>query len=103
MDTDVPPPDLIRPLAFGDAVDLEPDETGLVHVVGEVRGGDPVDPRAITVALDADPVAVPAVVPEGVLGLGLDLVEPPAPPPLVVEPARRAGVLAGDLALRAVD
>ena len=75
----------------------------LVHVVGEVAGGHAVDPGAVAVALDDDPVAVPAVVLEGILRLGLDLGEPHAPSALVVEAARRPGLLAGDLALRAVD
>ncbi len=84
-------------------MDLEPDETRLVHVVGEVGGGDPVDPRAVAVALHDDPVVVPAVVVEGILGLGLDLVEPLAPGALVVEPRGHALLLLGDLALGAVD
>ena len=65
-------------------------------------GGDPVDPRPVAIPLDDDPIVVPAVVPEGVLRLGLDLIEPLAPSALVVEPPRRPGLLAGDLALRSV-
>src|SRR5438046_2810743 len=102
-DADVPPADLIRPLALADAVDLEPDEAPPVHLVGEVAGGYPVDPGAVAVALHDDPVAVPALVLEGLLCLRLDLGQPAAPAALVVEPARRPGLFPGDLALRAVD
>src|SRR5205823_14191153 len=84
-------------------VDLEPDEAPPVHLVGEVASGYPIDPGAVAIALHNDPVAVPAVVAEGVLRLGSDLCQPATPATLVVEPARRPGLFPGDLALRAVD
>src|SRR5579883_2944378 len=103
LDADVPPADLIGTLAPAEGVDLEADEAGLVHVVGEVGGGDPVDPGPIAVPLDHDAIAVPAVVLEGVLRLGRDLGEPASTAALVIEPTGRPDLLAGDLALRAVD
>ncbi len=103
LDSDVPPADLIGTLVLGDAVDLEADEATVVHIIGKVGGSDPVDPRPIAITLDDDPVAVPVVVLEGILGLWLDLGEPLAPSSFVVKPPRSPGLFAGYLALWAVD
>ena len=90
-------------MVLGDAVDLETDEAAFVHIIGEVGGGDPVDPRSIAVSLDDDPVAVPVIVPEGILCLWLDFGEPHPTSSLIVEPSRRPNLFAGYFALRTVD
>src|SRR5262249_1774065 len=90
---DVAPLHLVRPRALLDAVDRESDEPGGVDIVGEVGGGDAVKPGAIAVALDDDPVMIPALVLEGARRCRLRLVEPAAAAALVVEPARRAGLV----------
>ena len=56
-----------------------------IHVIGEIRARDAVDPRAIAVALRDDAVAVPAVVLKRFLGGRFALGEPFAASSLVVD------------------
>ena len=73
---DVALADLIRPLAPGDPVHLEADESVLVHLVGEVCASHSVHPGAVAIALNHDSIEVPVIVLEGFLPFGLDLADP---------------------------
>src|SRR4051794_2166040 len=84
LDPDVTPAHLVRAFFLANAVDLQADETMLVLVVGEVGGGNSIEPRPVVVALDDDLVLVPAGVLEGFLGIGLDLGDPLVTARLVV-------------------